>query len=419
MSIPFVILITLIMSAFFSGMEIAFISANRLRIELDKKQGSLNSRIVNIFVNNPNQYIATMLVGNNIALVIYGLAMAIMLEPLILKFTNSDSSILLIQTIISTLIILFTAEFLPKTIFRINPNLALNAFAVPIMCFYILFYPIALFTIFLSNTFLKKFLKVDIDATPQKLVFGKTDLDHLLSEGISDSLIMDSKEHEIKMFQNALDFPNLKIRDCMIPRTDITAVDVNSSIEDLKNKFIETGYSKILVYDDKIDNIIGYITHKELFKNPEDIRSKLLEVSFVPETMQARNLLTDFIQNRKSIAVVVDEFGGVSGMLTIEDIIEEIFGDIEDEHDITELIDTKISETEFVFSGRQEIEHINEKYELGLPESDEYETIAGLIIFYTEKLPQINEIIILEKFQFKILKVTQTKIELVRVDIVE
>ncbi len=415
MNIPIVILLTLVMSAFFSGMEIAFISANRLRIELDRKQNSLNSKIVNIFVTNPNQYIATMLVGNNIALVIYGLAMAIMLDPLIVKFTSTESSILVIQTIISTIIILFTAEFLPKTLFRINPNIALKAFAVPIMFFYILFYPIANFTIFLSNTFLKKFLRVDLDSVPQKLVFGKTDLDNLVNEGITDTMILENEEHEIKMFQNALDFPNLKIRDCMIPRTDITAVDVKSSIEILKNKFIETGYSKILVYDEKIDNIIGYITHKELFKKPKDIRSKLLEVSFVPETMQARNLLKDFIQNRKSLAVVVDEFGGVSGMLTIEDIIEEIFGDIEDEHDTIELIENKISETEFVFSGRQEIEYINEKYELGLPESDEYETIAGLLIYFTEKLPQMNETIILEKFHFKILKVTQTKIELVSI----
>lgn len=403
------------MSAFFSGMEIAFISANRLRIELDKKQGSFNSKVVNIFVNNPNQYIATMLVGNNIALVIYGLAMAILLKPFILKFTDSDSSILIIQTVISTLIILFTAEFLPKTLFRINPNLALNAFSIPVMIFYIIFYPIALFTIFLSNTFLKNILKRGIDSTPQKLVFGKIDLNDLVNEGTADTLSMVNKEHEIKMFQNALDFPNVKIRDCMIPRTDITTVDVNTSIDELKNKFIETGYSKILVYDDKIDNIIGYITHKELFKNPKEIRSKLLEVSFVTETMQARNLLKEFIQNHKSIAVVVDEFGGVSGMLTIEDIIEEIFGDIEDEHDTTELVEKKISETEFIFSGRQEIEHINEKYEVGFPESDEYETIAGLLIFHTEKLPQINESITIDKFRFRVLKVTQTKIELVSV----
>ena len=412
-----IIILSLLLSAFFSGMEIAFISANRLRIELDKKQGKVSSRIISLFTGNPNQYIATMLVGNNIALVIYGLVMAIILEPYIAQVTPNEGTTLFLQTIISTIIILITAEFLPKTLFRINPNLALNVFSFPIFIFYILFYPIAKLTIFISNIFIRTIFKKNVPHRPQKMVFGKVDLDHLVNEGKTDTITKDEKEHEIKIFQNALSFSTLKVRDCMIPRTDIVALDVNSSIEQVKQSFINTGLSKILIYERDIDDIIGYLTHKELFTNPEDIRSRLHDISFVPETMSARNLLKEFITDQKSIAVVVDEFGGVSGMLTIEDIIEEIFGDIKDEHDNVERYEQKLSDREFIFSGRLEIDYLNETYELNLPESDEYDTLAGLIIFYSEKLPNINEYIEVEPFTFKILKVTQTRIELIGVEL--
>lgn len=412
-----IIIISLLFSAFFSGMEIAFISANRLRIELDKKQGGVSSRILSIVTKKPNQYIATMLVGNNIALVVYGIFMAIILEPVILKFTSSESGILLIQTIISTLIILITAEFLPKTLFRINPNGILHVFSVPVYLFYYGLYPVAWFTIFISNTFIKKILKRDIGAGTQNFVFGKIDLNALVTEGTKEITQPEEKDNDFKMFQNALEFSSLKVRDCMIPRTEIIAMDVNVSVDELNQKFVETGLSKILIYEESVDNVIGYIHVKELFKNINEIKSNLLPVSFVPETMSAQKLLQEFIKDGKSLSVVVDEFGGISGMLTIEDIMEEIFGEIEDEHDSMELIEQQTAENEYLLSGRLEIDYLNEKYNLNLPENDDYDTLAGLIIYHSEKIPVLNETIIVEPFTFKILKVTQTRIELIRVTV--
>lgn len=412
-----IIIISLLFSAFFSGMEIAFISANRLRIELDKKQGGVSSRILSIVTKRPNQYIATMLVGNNIALVVYGIFMAIILEPVILQFTSSESGILLIQTIISTLIILITAEFLPKTLFRLNPNGILHVFSVPVYLFYYALYPVAWFTIFISNTFIKKILKRDIGEGTRNFVFGKIDLNALVTEGTKEITQPEEKDNDFKMFQNALEFSSLKVRDCMIPRTEIIAMDVNVSVDELNQKFVETGLSKILIYEESVDNVIGYIHVKELFKNINEIKPNLLPVSFVPETMSAQKLLQEFIKDGKSLSVVVDEFGGISGMLTIEDIMEEIFGEIEDEHDSMELIEQQTAENEYLLSGRLEIDYLNEKYNLNLPENDDYDTLAGLIIYHSEKIPVLNETIIVEPFTFKILKVTQTRIELIRVTI--
>ena len=408
-----IILLSLLFSAFFSGMEIAFISSNKLRLELDIKQGHLVSRIISIFTSKPGDYIATMLVGNNISLVIYGILMAVLLEPLISEYTGSETTILIIQTIISTLIILFTAEFLPKTIFRLSPNTALRIFAVPILIFYILLYPVTKLTIAISNFMLHNFMRVPKNRDIPPNVFGKIDLDNLVNERNALHAQQDEPEQEIKLFQNALDFSNVKLRDCMVPRTDIVAFDESVSLDELRSKFIETGLSKILIYRESTDNIIGFINSKELFKNPSDLLSIIMSIPIVPETMPANKLLQSFIKDHKSISVVVDEFGGTSGIVTMEDILEEIIGEIEDEHDTSELTEEKLNEEEFIFSGRHEIDYLNEKYRLNIPESDDYETLAGLILFQYESIPKINDRIHIDGFVFRILEVSETRIELI------
>jgi CBS domain containing-hemolysin-like protein len=412
-----IVFLMLIFSALFSGMEIAFVSSNKLRIELDKKGGHLSSKIISLFTRNPEQYIATLLVGNNFTLVIYGLLMAILLKPVIHTFTNSEIYILICQTILSTFIILITAEFLPKALFRINPNSFLNFFAVPMLIFYILLYPLTKCIILISNFFLRNFFKTDINSKQKIHVFGKIDLDNLVNESQKNNTEVPKNNTEIKIFQNALDFSTVKLRDCMIPRTEIEAVNVDSSLAELQQRFITTGYSKILVFEDNIDNIVGYISSKELFKNPANLKEKLVKPLIVPETMPASRLLKLLLQDHKSVAVVIDEFGGTSGMLTIEDILEEIFGEIEDEHDTSYLIEKKTGDNEYLFSGRLEIEYLNEKYNLHLPESDEYETIAGLILAHHQSMPKLNERIILQPFIFKILKVTNTRVELIQLSV--
>jgi len=408
-----IILITIIFSAFFSGMEIAFVTANKLRIELDKKQSTISSKITSIFTANPGQYIVTMLIGNNIALVIYGIFMAIILKPIISGVTESEFYTLFIQTVFSTLVILVTAEFLPKALFRINPNGFLNLLSIPVVFFFFLFYPISKITILLANFLLKLFFNFKYIEKPENQVFSKIDLDDLVSE--IQNLVEEEKEeaHDIKLFQNALDFSNVKLRECMIPRTEIIAVEKNSSIDVLKLAFIDNGLSKILIYEENIDNIIGYFHLKNLFKNPKSIKSKLVPVSIVPETMPANKLLELFVEEQKSIAIVVDEFGGTSGMVTIEDILEEIFGEIEDEHDSSGLIDKQISDSEFIFSGRLEIDYLNEKYNLNLPEEEEYETLAGFILYHFENIPKLNQHINIESFEIKVLQVSETRLELV------
>jgi len=409
-----IILITLLASAFFSGMEIAFFSSDKLRLELDKGKHHINGKIIGLFYRHPGQYIATMLVGNNIALVVYSLAFTSFMHPLFAGISDNETLSLILQTVISTIIIILVAEFLPKTVFRIIPNMALNFLALPVALFYLLFYPITKFAIGMSRLVLKYLFKVKIMPKNETRVFGRVDLYNLFGEidqsGQTSYLKMDS---EIKLFQNALDFSKLKIRDCMIPRTDIVMLAIDDEIDVLSQKFIETGYSKIIIYEDNSDNIIGYVHSSDLFHNPENIRSCLRKLSFVPETMEANKLLSILLREHKSTAIVVDEFGGTAGMITTEDILEEIFGEIEDEHDTSDMIEKTVGENHFVFSGRVSISYLNEKYFLQIKEDDHYETLAGYILFHHSSFPKYNSILNIGTWEFKILRSTRTKIELV------
>ncbi|NBG65183.1 hemolysin family protein [Acidiluteibacter ferrifornacis] len=410
-----IIFLTLLLSAFFSGMEIAFVTANKFKIELDTKQGDVLSAILSKFLKHPSRFIGAMLVGNNIALVVYGIFMAQILEPVIAIYVKSESVILLVQTIISTLIILITAEFLPKAVFRINPNSILRFFAIPIgLLYYILLIPMFLI-IGLSEFILKYVFRME--NVTEDLNFGRIDLEHYLRDATErNDLEQDEMDHEIQIFQNALDFSKVKARECMIPRTEITALEVNESMEVLRETFIESGYSKILIYRDNIDNIIGYVHSFELFKRPDSIKSILLPVLIIPQSMSANEILELFIKQRKSVAVVVDEFGGTSGILTIEDVIEEIFGEIEDEHDKEELIEEVISETEYLFSARLEIDYLNDAYKLNLPEADNYETLAGLIISHYESIPKADTKCRIDNYELTVLKVSDNRIELIRLE---
>lgn len=410
------ILISLAFSAFFSGMEIAFVSSNRLRFALDREKKSLSTRILSVFYSNPSQFISTMLVGNNIALVIYGLQMAVVLEPHIAKVVDNAVMIVLIQSIVSTLIILFTGEFLPKTIFRINPNFSLNLFAVPLYIIYIVLYPISVFASFLSYCILRlggvKGLRQE-----SALVLGKVDLDFFIQQSIEDAPQNAPMDTEVKIFQNALDFSNVRLRDCIVPRTEIVACDMDRSLEELKSRFIETGLSKIVVYKENIDDIVGYIHSSELFKHPDDWREQIRPVSIVPETMAANKLMKMLMQEKMSLAVVVDEFGGTAGIVTLEDLVEEIFGEIEDEHDVKSYTAKKLSDDEYLLSGRMEIDTVNEMFGLELPETEDYVTIAGFILEHYQHFPKLNETIVIDQYTFKIVKVTATKIELVRLKV--
>jgi CBS domain containing-hemolysin-like protein len=415
MNIYLVIVITLILSAFFSGMEIAFVSSNRLRVEIDRKHGNFGSKIVSVFIKNPGQYIVTMLIGNNIALVIYGLFIATLLEPTISTFTNNDLVVLLSQTVISTFIILLLAEFLPKAIFRMSPNFFLRNLSFPTIVFYVIFYPISVLIIKLSNWLLRiLFGEVEVE-NPENSVFTLVDLDNLVSEANDDEAAAGLEKHDIKIFQKALDLSKIKLRACMIPRTEIVALPIDSSFDDLKQAFIDTGHSNILIFNDSIDNIVGYFSLRDLFKTPVDIKSMMRKLPIVPETMAANKLLKIFIDENKKIALVVDEFGGTSGLVTIEDILEEIVGDIEDEHDSSGLTERKISEGEWLFSGRLEIDYINEVFGLNLPVADDYETLAGLIFFHHESIPKINQVFEIGSYIVRILKVSGTRIELINV----
>ena len=410
-----IILITLVASAFFSGLEIAFITSNKLRIELENKQGNFSAKILAYFNRYPSRYLGTMLLGNNIALVIFGIYMDEELKPVIEYLTSSKILILLVSTFLSTMIILITAEFLPKNIFRINPNKTLTLFAFPLTIVYGILYPMVMISIGSSEFILKKIFRVKIEN--ENAAFTMIDLDNYVREGTSAVEKKVEVDHEIQIFQNALDFSSVKARECMIPRTEIIAIEVNESIEALRQKFIQTRLSKILIYEKNIDNIIGYAYSKELFKKPASIKSIMLPVSIVPETMAASEVLTVFIQQNKSIALVVDEFGGTSGMLTMEDVMEEIFGEIEDEHDKEEMIERQISDYEFIFSARLETDYINDKYRLKLPILDNVETISGLIMHYHESIPRVNEEIQIEHYVFTILSVTRTRVETVSLKI--
>ena len=412
------LLITMAFSAFFSGMEIAFVSVDKLRFEMERKDG-VTSRILSYFFRNSNNFISTMLVGNNIALVIYGILMAQVIKVHLLgDLISNDFVEVLLQTVISTLIILVTGEFLPKTLFKINPNLVLKVCAFPLLICYVILYPISQLSSGLSYLFLRMFgMKINKEASDK--AFGKVDLDYFVQSSIDNAEDEEELDTEVKIVQNACDFSSIKIRDCIVPRTEVVAVDLTTSLEELKSLFVESGISKIIVYDGNIDNVVGYIHSSEMFRNPADWRNNVKEVPIVPETMAAHKLMKLFMQQKKTIAVVVDEFGGTSGIVSLEDLVEEIFGDIEDEHDNTSYVCKQIGESEYVLSGRLEIEKVNETFNLDLPEEDDYMTVGGLILNRYQSFPKLHEVVTIEKFQFKIIKVTATKIELVRLKVVE
>ena len=409
----------LLLSAFFSGMEIAFVTANKLKIEVDRSKGSLSASILSNFSKTPWKFISALLLGNNIALVVYGIVIARVLKPQIINTLplnfQSESIILLIQTIIATIIILITAEFLPKILFKINANNTLRFFAVPAIFFYYLLFPITFLFITFSEFLLKKLLKVNFHH--QNQVFTPIDVDNFLNEFSNDNSDNNEIQQELQMFQNAIDFREVKLRECMIPRTEIIATELNTSIKELIKLFIETNLSKILIYENTIDVIIGYVHSHDMLKNPKDIKQVIKQIIIVPETMLANKLLSTFIDQRKNVAVVVDEFGGTSGMLTLEDVIEEIFGEINDEHDTENHIEKQISENEYIFSGRLEIDYLNDKYALNLPKTDDYETLAGLIIHSHESIPHLHDEIIIDNFIFTILQASETRIEKVNVRI--
>ncbi len=390
-------------------MEMAFVASNKMHIELEKKKETFLAKILGKLTDNPSKFITTMLVGNNIALVIYGYFMGELLMPYLTPYIASHFLILLIQTLISTLIILVTAEFLPKAIFRIYANEFLKIFTIPAYLFLLMFYLISMFIIFISDFILRVVFNTKEDNV--QLAFSKAELGHFINEQLETVNKDEVVDSEIQIFQNALEFHNVKAREAMIHRTDIIAIDVNDSIKNLKVLFVETGLSKIIVYDNSLDNIIGYVHVFELFKNPKNIRSILLPIKIVPETMMINDILNDLTKKQKSIAIVLDEYGGTSGLITIEDIIEELFGDIEDEHDSFIFLENKINDREFEFSARLEVDYINETYNLSLREDDAYETLGGLIVDTIEYIPQQGEIIEIGNFQFTITEVSSSKIE--------
>ena len=392
-------LITIVLSAFFSGIEIAFVSSNKLQLELDKGSKNISSKVIAFFSKNESNFITTMLIGNNISLVVYGIVMTKILSPYLDSFQLNSYLLLFVQTVISTSIILVTAEFLPKSIFKIYPNTTLRFFSFPIFCFFILFSPFAWLFIQVSKLIVKLFFGQTL--TENKQFFNKTDLDDYLDH-INSNNTQDSASVEVEMLQNTLDLSEKKVRECMIPRTEIIAMNINSTINDLKDKFIETKLSKILIYKNNIDSIIGYVHSSDLFRNPRNIRSLLLPLPFVPETMSAMQLLSDFIDENKGVALVVDEFGGTSGMLTIEDVTEEIVGEIDDEYDTNIKSVDKINDGEYSILARLDVISINKDFDLNLPESDEYETIAGLVLHYLENIPSVGDVIDLEDYRITI-----------------
>ncbi len=413
------IFVTLIFSAFFSGMEIAFVSSNKLRIEIDKKRGYLISSFLSVFTKHPSYYIATMLIGNNVALVIYGLAMAGLLNPYLQEITHNDGTILTIKTIISTVIILFFAEFLPKTIFRVNPNSVLRIFAFPVMIFYSLFYPVTRFSTAISSMVLRMFFGVKTSEADSTGAFDRFDLNDLIAEQNDEHETQPELKKDVKIFRNVLDFGNIKIKECIVPRNELVAVEMKERVETVIRKFNETGFSRLLVFNETIDNIIGYIHTIDMFKKPTELKNIVHSLPIVPESMPANKLLAIFTANSKSIALVVDEFGGTAGVVTLEDLIEEIFGEIEDEHDIVELVEKEIADQHYLFSGRHEIDYLNERYGLLLPEDDNYETLAGFILHHNEDIPNMNEIVEIGKYRFRITKASGSRIKEVELWLLE
>ena len=411
------ILVTMVLSAFFSGMEIAFVSSNRMLAEMDKDRNGLVQKIISTFYRHPNGFVSTMLVGNNIVLVIYGILVARLFDSTIFRGLDAGFTVPA-DTVLSTLVILFTGEFLPKSLFKNNANRLLAVLSPFAYIFYVLLWPISRFSTLLSKVMLR-IVGIKMDKEGDDDGFSKVDLDYLVQSSIDNAESDDDIEDEVKIFQNALDFSNIKIRDCIVPRTEVVAVEKETSLEELKNRFVESGISKIIVYEGNIDNVVGYIHTTEMFRNPKDWRTHIKEVPIVPETMSAHKLMKLFMQQKKTIAVVVDEFGGTAGIVSLEDLVEEIFGDIEDEHDNTSYICTQVGEHEFMLSARLEIEKVNETFDLNLPESDDYMTIGGLILNRYQRFPKLHEMVEIGPYQFKILKVSATKIELVRLKVNE
>lgn len=415
-----IIVICLLLSAFFSGMEIAYVSSNKVFLSIEKKQNNFNSKILSKLTEKPSQFITSMLIGNNVVLVIYGIYSGDLLMNWIESFSYTFSPFisLLLQTILSTIIILMTAEFLPKVFFQIYANSFIKLFAAPAYIFYILFFWVTKFVLWISDFILKKFFKTEGDQIQD--YFSKVELGNYINEQMSSVSDDDEIDSEIQMFQNALEFSELKARDIMTPRTEISAVDVLDSVEELKELFVKTGYSKILVYQNSVDDILGYVHSFELFKKPKTIKSVMISIEFVPETILIKDLLDILTKKRKSVAVILDEYGGTSGIITVEDIIEELFGEIEDEHDLEEeLIDEIIEENTYLFSGRLDVEFINQKYNLNIPESDSYITLGGFIVNNTKEIPQNKEKIKIDNFEITIHSASNKKIELVRLSILD
>lgn len=421
-----IILVMLLLSAFFSGMEIAYVSSNKIHIELEKKQGGFLANILTKLTAKPSKFITTMLIGNNIALVIYGFFMGDLLVewfhsmlPSNYDFVNTllNELSLLTQTVISTLIILITAEFLPKVFFQIYANTLLKLLAFPAYLFYLLFSFVSNFVIWISDLILKTFFKTEGDQI--QLAFTKVELGNYISEQMEAIEKDEEVDAEIQIFQNALEFSEVKAREVMVPRTEIEAVELNETVKNLSALFTETGYSKILIYKETVDDILGYVHSFDLFKRPKTIKSVLMPVEFVPETMLIKDILNVLIKKRKSMAVVLDEYGGTSGVMTVEDIVEELFGEIEDEHDTDDLIEEQLEDNKYRFSARLEVDYINEAFKLNLPESENYETLGGLIVSHTEEIPEPDEVVLIEQLQFTILEVSNTKIDLVELKILE
>ena len=404
------------LSAFFSGMEIAFVSSNRMLAEMDREGNGIAKKIISKFYNHPNGFVSTMLVGNNIVLVVYGILVARLFDSTI--FSSLDDGMkVTADTLLSTLVILFTGEFLPKILFKNNANRLLSVFSVPAYLFYILLWPISRFSTLMSKCLLR-IVGIRMEAEADDEGFSKVDLDYLVQSSIENAHSDEEINEEVKIFQNALDFSDCKVRDCMVPRTEVNAVDVNDcTVDELMQKFVESGNSKIIVYEGDIDHIIGYIHSSEMFRNRDNWRQCVCKMPFVPETMAAQKLMHIFLQQQKSLGVVIDEFGGTSGIVSLEDIVEEIFGDIEDEHDSTKYIATQVGDNEYMLSARLEIDKVNELFDLGLPESDDYMTVGGYILHEYQSFPKLNEVITIGRYEFRIIKSTMTKIELVKLKV--
>lgn len=412
------LIVSMVFSAFFSGMEIAFVSSNRMLAEMERGKNGIQQRAIALFYRHPNNFVSTMLVGNNIALVIYGILFAQIFDATLFA-SLGDGERVTADTIASTVVVLFTGEFIPKLIFKSNPNTMLSFFAIPALVCYILLYPISRFATLLSKWMLA-LVGVKMQKAKDDIEFGKVDLDYLVQSSIDNAQSDDEIEEEVKIFHNVLDFSETRVKDCMVPRTEIEGVNIDESgVEELKNQFIETGFSKLVVYKGDIDHVVGYIHSSEMFRSAATWRDNIRTMPFVPETMAAKKLMQTFLQQKKSLAIVVDEFGGTSGLVSLEDIVEEIFGDIEDEHDSNNYVARQNDDGEYILSARLETEKVNEMFNLDLPESDEYMTIGGLILHEYQSFPKLNEIVKFDKYEFKIIKSTMTKIELVKLKITE